>query len=488
LALTAKQNKMNIIYKRILNLVVGHNYFKDGFDRFVQLYPTFATQKLLANGKLIFKHIPNGITILYKTLDDGSTPFVQLDGDLNFTFILKSAEINSLFNITNLDESPSRQFGPGKILYLSNNPGNSSADKNNPEILKHEIIDSVRGPLFTYSFSLSGSPVAVKMIVADRKGNPVSIGKDTNGNPFPKTMLLSVGSNNLYEQQIDLRDLKRGRYLITIKNQDESATLKTEKIYVDELLEKENILGIVDIAYESGSGSLYDKTEEYKVQLNRNETFWKYYIVNKNKNIDLSSENLSIIDSGSVNGAPYLINNFERVFASIEINAKTSGSAGNSISLGYSGAGDFPAVQLSGETLTGGSDGVKAKGNITIINNNQAGYTIQIDGIDFSEGTDFSKGINPTQTAANLIAAINGNGTLSVSAALNKFDILVNNVETLVFRSKQRIPFYEIPKTKIELIKTTDNQTIVSNLPNPSKSGVQKLFNNQLESVVYVFI
>jgi len=55
---------MNIIYKRILNLVTSHNYFKDGLDKFVTLYPVSATDTLLRNGKMLFKRLPNGITIL----------------------------------------------------------------------------------------------------------------------------------------------------------------------------------------------------------------------------------------------------------------------------------------------------------------------------------------------------------------------------------------------------------------------------------------
>jgi len=479
---------MNIIYKRILNLVVGHDYFKDGVDRFVTLYPTAATENLLRNGKMLFKRLPDGVTILYRTLDDETTPFVELEKDQHFIFLIKTSNKAGLLNITDLDESLARPFGTGKILYYTNNPANASSNKNNPEILSHEIIDSVRGSLFTYQFKINGNPSTVKIIVSNSEGIPVSIGKDSNGNPFPKTISLSISSANSFEQQIDLRDYPGGRYLITIKNADETLTLKTEEIYVDKHLEKENILGLVDIFYDSVSNNLYRNTEEYKLRFKSTDRFWRYYIVNKSKNLDLSTDSLSIIDTGVLNGTPYAINDFQRVYASIEIKAKTPGSSGNSITIGYSGGGIFPSISLSGETLSDGADGVQAQGVVNIVNNDSTGYTLNIDGITFAEGSDFSRGLTAADTAANLISAINGNVTVSVTAALLGYDMLINDLETLVFSSKQNIPFFETPKLKIELRKVSDSQTIVANLPNPSLNGIKKVFADRYESEVYMFI
>jgi hypothetical protein len=131
---------------------------------------------------------------------------------------------------------------------------------------------------------------------------------------------------------------------------------------------------------------------------------------------------------------------------------------------------------------------VEAKGTITVINNDVTGYTVSIGGIDFTEGTDFSNGATSAVTAANLIAAINGNGSVPVTAVGLDYDILVNNLQTLVFSSTQRIPFYEGPKLKIELRKSSDNQTLVANLPNPAHGGIKKAFADRMESEVYVFI
>lgn len=479
---------MNINYKRIMNLVVGHSYFKDGFDRFVKLYPTVVTEALLRNGKMLFKRLPNGITILYRTTDDEETPLAELEKTQVFTFCIKAENQAGLLNITNLDESAEKTYGAGKIVYFTNHPASASTNQNNPEILTNQIIDSLKGPLFTYQFSINGNPGNVVMIVADEQGNPVSVGKDSDGVPFPLKINLTAKSNNLFVQQVDLRSQKTGRYRISILNQDETVTLKTEEIYVDGQLEKDNILGIVEIKYDSVTNHLYGATEEYKLQFRFNETYWKYFFVNKSRNIDFATDSLVITDSGNVNGGPYQINNFQKVYSSIKIIAKTAGPAGNNISMEYSGIAAFSAVLFSGETLSGGATGAKAEGIITIINNDITGYSIKIGAVTFTEGTDFEKGTTSDDTALNLVNAINGDGTVVVSASLLKHDILVNNLQTVVYGSLQKIPFYEVPKLKIELRKKSDNQVIIANLPNPSHNGIKKLFAGRFESEVYVFI
>lgn len=479
---------MNIIYKRVFNTVIGHDYYKDGYDPTVTLIPTAETRVLLRNGKMLFKKPPNGITVLYRALDDESTPFVQLNNDQRFTFVIKTGNIPGLLNITNFDESPAHKYSTGSILYFTNNPANTSSNKNNPEILSYEIIDTLRSRLFTYQFALNGNPATVKIVITNAAGNPVSAGKDTNGNPLPTTLTLSLKADNTYEQQINLGTNPKGRYLISILNDAKTDTLKEERIYVDELLEKQNIPGIVDIVYETATNHLYGDTEEYKLQFKRADTTWKYFIINKSNNIDLSTDSLLIADTGLANGSPYDINNFPRAYAGIRLNAKSTGSSGNSIGLQYIGTGDFTALIFSGETLAGGIDSIAAKGTITIINNEITGYTVSIDGNDFTEGVDFAVGTTPADTATSLIAAINANGSVLVTASALAYDILINNLETLVFQSDQPIPFFEKPKLNIELQQASSNQQIIANLPNPSHGGIKKAVADRIKSEVYVFI
>lgn len=479
---------MNINYNRLFNLCIGHDYFTDGYDRFVRLSLTTETETLLKNGKMLFKRLPHGITVLYKATDDEVTPFVAFEGDQHFEFAMYSDNPAGLMNITDLDESPGRPYKASNILYFKNDPARASANSNNPEIITHTLIDTLRAKLFTYSFALSGNPATALMRVTDAQGNPVSIGNEANGTPFPTTLTLSINSDNGFSQQVDLRNKQIGRYSITILNSAGTSTLLEEELYVDDSLPQHNILGIVDLVYTSASGHIYGDTEEYRLQFKRTETNWKYFVVNKRANIDFNTESLFITDAGSPNGTRYITNQFTRAYAGIKITADAAGTTGNSITLAYSGGGAYPALTLSGKTLAGGAAGVKAQGTITIINNTVSGYTVTINGVDFTEGTDFNNGGTPDDTAGNLISAINENGAVNITSAALGYDILISDLPALVFSSQQGIPFFKKPKRDIRLRKQSDGQTIIPNLPNPSHKGIQKQFAGNSESEVYIFI
>jgi len=479
---------MNINYHRLFNLNVAHEYFKDGQDRFMRLDPTAETERLLQNGKMLFKRLPHGITVLYRTEEDGISPMVELPGDQRFVFALSCTNLPAFLNLTQLDESPSRKYSSGKILYLTNSPAAASSNPANPEIIEHSLLDSLRGKLFSYSFRITGNPAVVQFQVTDAAGIPVSVGKDTDGVPFPITLNLAISSGNEFSVQVDLRTRLSGRYTITVLDQAGTTTLLEEEIYVDDSLARQQIMGVVELVYESGSGHLYGQTEEYRLQFRRASTVWKYFVVNKRANIDFNSDTISINDSGVTTGTPYSINQFNRAYASLRILADSAGQAGNSISLNFSGTDEFPAIILSGETLSGGETGVAATGTITVVNNAATGYTISIEGIDFTEGTDFNQGATAKDTANSLRAAINANGAVNVSASLLKYDIQVNDQQALVFESTQGIPFFEIPKTSLQLKKAPGNQVLVANLPNPAAGGAIKQISGNPESEVYLYI
>ncbi len=478
---------ININYTRLFNLVVGHGYFKDGHDRFIILTPTGETKSLLKNGKMLFKNLPHGVTVLYRAEDDEVTPFVDLGTNQHLVFKIEINDINSFLNITDLDESLSRRYQSRNIIYLTNDPAQASSNKNSPQVLNSEILDTLRNQLFTFTYSIDSSPATTFLTVTDRSDIAVSVGTDTEGDPLPLTLPVTLQSNGEYSRQIDLRDKPKGKYTITIANSDGSVTYKTEEIYADNQLENKNILGIVDLEY-NDDNELYGDTEEYKILFNRLNTTWKYFIVNKSANLDFSSESVAISDAGTANGTPYITNVFSRAYASILLTADSIGPDGNEITLSYSGGGNPPAVILSGKTLSGGTDTDAATAVITIINNDIEDFTISIDGVDFTEGVEFSAGTTATATASNLITAIEGEGSVTVGAETMDYDVLINDLQTVVFESDERIPFFETPKLKIELLKEPGPERIVPHLSNPSPSGNKKEYDDKLESEIYVFI
>lgn len=67
-------------------------------------------------------------------------------------------------------------------------------------------------------------------------------------------------------------------------------------------------------------------------------------------------------------------------------------------------------------------------------------------------------------------------------------EIKINGFETVVFKSSVPIPFKDSPLPELQLLRNPSGTVLVSNLPNPSHSGVVKEQNGQLESEIYVFI
>jgi hypothetical protein len=437
---------------------------------------------------MLFKNLPHGVTILYRATDDEVTPFVSLNPNQHLVFKMEITDINSFLNITDLDESVSKKYKSKNIIYLTNDPANPSNNKHAPEILGMEIIDSLRSQLFTYTYTIGSSPATSFLTVRDRSGTAVSAGTDSEGNPLPLTLPVSLQSTGGYSQSIDLRNHPKGKYTITIANSDGSVVFLEEKIYVDGQLENQNILGIVDLEYNDVTNHLYSDTEEYKVLFKRLDTTWKYFIVNKTENINYATDTILISDAGSTNGSPYISNVFTRAYARILLTADSAGTAGNNITLSYSGGGNPPAALVSGKTLSGGDVGLEATGSITLINNDIDDFIVSVDGADFTEGITFSKGLTVADTASNLIAAINGEATVNVGASAQDFDMMINEQQTLVFASDERIPFFETPKLNIELHNDTDLQTIIPHLPNPSPAGNKKEYDDKLESEIYVFI
>lgn len=478
---------MNLNYKRLFNLNAGHNFYTDGFGTLFELHPSDETVGMLKNARMLFKRLPYGVTVLYQTTEDETTPLIKLNEEQKFVFVLTSNQPGLFESITKLDESPARPYKTGDILYFTNNPANTSSNPSNPEVMSHQLLDSLRPRLFTYTFSISGNPATVLMRATDDKGNSVPVGRNPDGTPFPDTIEVLINSQNKYVQAIDLSHSKKGNYTLTIRNTDDTSTLKEEKIYLDETLAASNIQGIVDIVYKTSPAQLYNTTEEYLLRFERKNTFWKYFIVNKNANIDYNTDSFLINDTGPSNGGPYITNQFARAYAGMLITADFTGPGGNDITLSYSG-GTPPAVSFSGDTLSGGANGIEAKGMMTIINNLLTSYTISINGVDFTEGTDFTKGPTPKDTVNALMSVINANASVNVSVSIPGYDVLISGFPALVFRSDQAIPLFERPKFNIELKKTSDNQTIISSLPNPAPRGPFFTVGDELEAEVYVFI
>ncbi|MEX2566051.1 MAG: hypothetical protein WD431_08925 [Cyclobacteriaceae bacterium] len=300
---------MNLLYTRLFNLSIRHDFYKNGLAKGVSLLPAPDTARKMKGGKMLFKYTPKGVTVLYRTADDETTPFVDMGKDVRLTLELSIANKNEFLNITDLDESPAKKYSSSNILYFKNDPASASDDPNSPEVLGFELIDFIQGRLFTYNFSLATAPAQVLFRVYNESNSLVPVGKDTDGVPFNDTLTLNKQSNDNYSQQIDLRDQSKGRYRITVRNTADTTTLLEKKIYLDEDMAGKNINGIIDINYDAAEDHIYDDREEYALQFYRKRSFWKFLVVNQSNTHDFSVDTFSIDDTGSATG-PYAVNNF----------------------------------------------------------------------------------------------------------------------------------------------------------------------------------
>lgn len=312
---------LNISYQRLFNLKVSHNYYKDGLAKGLHLTPTRDTMDLLKNGRMLLKKLQHKTVVLYRSLNenppvDPPNPFIDLEEDFRFTFALTVENKSEFVNKTNLDTNGA--FQSSNILYFINDPAAASDDATSPEDLNFSLLNSIRSSLFTYEFQLSPVPpfpsdvrLTVSPINDDGTlGAPVDVGKDPNGNPISTPLDLSVDSANLgiYSLSIDLRKKKKGRYKIQVEDAANLGVfLKEDDIYIHDELASQNILGIVDIIYKTSGAEVhaYGATEEYNIQFVRNQTFWKYFVVLRDAELELNTYEINDTLVDPLDGTSY---------------------------------------------------------------------------------------------------------------------------------------------------------------------------------------
>ena len=104
-----------IIYNKLLNISLMHEYYADNVCKDFILQPTTSTLQLLRNFGILIKSVPNGAFLLYEASDGIGTPKFPIDQDMKLTFIFNLQ--NSLFpNFTNVVFSPE----PSSVYYFNN--------------------------------------------------------------------------------------------------------------------------------------------------------------------------------------------------------------------------------------------------------------------------------------------------------------------------------------------------------------------------------
>jgi hypothetical protein len=279
-------------YKTLFDISFLHNFFTKGIIRDVEIQPTEETRTLMRNLKMIFKSNGGGDQVMYRTLPGSSTAFVEEDQKVDFVFTIHPKHASEFYNITNLNQgSPSKTYGRGKIPIFQNDGSAASDDPDEPEEIRHVLLDSLRPKVFTYTYELDPLPTPEETIlkVTSPDGTVETIS-------YNETTDIVPDASGMYNIPIDYGLKSNGLYTFTVRNQADDTDLLTELIYLDNELNSQNPQGIIQITYDPVDGNLYGDPEYYGITFIRKQSKWIYYVANKNGNVDLVSNELSIVD------------------------------------------------------------------------------------------------------------------------------------------------------------------------------------------------
>ncbi|WP_339754625.1 hypothetical protein [Algoriphagus aquimarinus] len=375
---------MSIIYTRLGEVALRHDFYRDGLAKDMLLWPTSETAHLMKNGKILFRKTPGGIVLLYRAEEDEVTPLTPLKLPQSFFFFFKPENAAAFLQITDLDTG-SEQFKASKVPFFQNTPANASTNSDTPEELTYQLLDGRREKSFSFELSLNPVPSSVRIKIRNAAGDVISPGKDLAGNPLPDGFEVSPNDQGVFRFLFDFSGRKEGVYTFTLRNAADTEDLWSKNYWLGDSSSTQP-LGILQLRYQAAPNHLYGSKEYYQLSFTRKESLWTYYVVNGNNKVDLISSALQIQDQGNEGSVPY---------------------------------GSYAFDQI---------------------------------------------GASPNA------------------------DIKINNLETVVFRSQDKIPYFEIPKLNFQLRKTPENQVLIPNLPNPSRSAPTKQSGGEANSEIYVFI
>lgn len=375
---------MSIIYTRLGEVALRHDFYRDGLAKDLLLMPTQETAHLMKNGRILFRKTPGGIVLLYRAKEDEISPLTPLNLPKSFFFFFKPENAAAFLQITDLDNG-SEKYQASTLPFFQNTPSNASIDSANPEELTYKLLDGMRSKAFSIQLKIDPIPTSVRIKVRNSAGEILSPGKDILGNPLPDGYEISPDGNGLYRFIFDFIGRKEGVYTFTLRNAADTGDLWSKDYWLGESHSSQPF-GIIELRYQAAPNHLYGAEEYYQLSFKRKESRWTYYVVNGNRKVDLISNELQIQDLGNEGTVPYGSYAFDRI-------------------------GESP--------------------------NN---------------------------------------------------DIKINNLETVVFQSQDKIPYFEIPKLNFQLRKTPGNQVLIPNLPNPSRSAPTKQSGGEANSEIYVFI
>lgn len=305
---------MNIIYSRLFEMSILHDFYQDGKGKDFRLYPTQETASVLKKGRMLWRELSGGLVVLYRAEDDKTTPEVSLNLPVDLFFYLESKNPSQLFSITNLTKGP-KKFSKGDLISFQNSTAAASTNAATPEKMAMDIWDGLRTKSFISRVQLDPMPAKALLQVKDANGVQISSGFDQSGNPLPLNLEVSPDSSGQFSFEINLKLQPEGNYSIILRNEANTTDLWKKEYFLAADAFANSPLGVVKIAYRAAPNHLYGAKEFYALDFKRRSTKWTYFIVSQNEKVDLASANISILDKGNPPGTPYAVYNFQQIGA-----------------------------------------------------------------------------------------------------------------------------------------------------------------------------
>lgn len=266
-----------VAYKKFFNVDVKHDFNKSGFTKDITITPTMETELLMRNLKLVQRATPGGMRVFYRAVGSGigdTDPYVPFDAS-TMVFSLRLSNVAEFLNVTDLTQTnltPDKVFGPGNILRFWNSPTNTL-------LLNYEILDLLRPAAFVFNFSLA----------APATGNVQVEVKDAGGATVIPISAALTAVNGVYSYKIDLSEEPKGKYQLVVTDDGNVNNNKTVLAYIDDDLSGQDIFGILEISTPastpSGTFATFVGLDSFGMQFTRRLTRWKYFVINKTKNI-----------------------------------------------------------------------------------------------------------------------------------------------------------------------------------------------------------
>lgn len=303
---------MNIIYARLFEVSVLHDYFREGIAKEFKLIPTRETQETLRKGRMLWRETPQGIVVLYRAEDDLTSPEVALTPPVDFCFFFQSTNSPQFFTVTELKKG-TRTYQSGDFLAFQNLPANASIDPDNPEKIGLDIWDGTRPKTFITRVNLNPIPAKVIFQVKDIADTKIPSGQDINGDPLPLNLELTPDDKGEFLLSLDLKGKPEGNYTLTLRNEADTLDLWKKEYFLTQDPEVKSALGVMKISYRPAPDHLYSGREYYAIDFKRKATTWTYIIVSQNKKVELGTAQLSILDKGNPPDTPYSTYNFQQI-------------------------------------------------------------------------------------------------------------------------------------------------------------------------------